>query len=158
MIKNIVVFTREELIEEIAEHVYEHVELETYFELLKEGHPGFENMTNEQLKEEYDYVNEEVTVLIDDYKDNDELITLSFMNRSGGPEKKYNKDRALALLHLSEKPIKYTHGLGYRGPSTHNQPITKDKALKIIKKESLIDITENEEDIHINTYSENDIW
>ena len=158
MIENIVVFTREELIEEIAEYVYENSELETYFELLKEGHPGFENMTNEQLKEEYDYVNEEVTVLIDDYKDNDELITLSFMNRSGGPEKKYNKDRALALLHLSEKPIKYTHGLGYRGPSIHNEPITKDKALEIIEKESLIDIRENEEYIHINTYSKNDMW
>lgn len=158
MIENIVVFTRKELIEEISEYVYENSELETYFELLKEGHTGFENMTNEQLKEEYDYVDEEVTVLIDNYKDNDELVTLSFMNRSGDPEKKYNKDRALALIHLSEKPIKYTHGLGYRNPSTHNQPITKDKALKIIKKEILIDITENEEDIHINTYSKNDMW
>lgn len=115
-------------------------------------------MTNEELKEEYDYVDEEVTVLIDDYKDNDELVTLSFMNRSGGQEKTYNKDRALALLHLSEKPIKYTHGLGYRGPSIHNQPITKDKALEIIEKESLIHIRENEGYIHINTYSGNDLF
>ena len=115
-------------------------------------------MTNEQLKEEYDYVNEEVTVLIDDYKDNDELISLSFMNRSGGPEKSYNKDRALALLYLSEKPIKYTDGLSYRSPSIHNQPITKDKALEIIEKESLIDITESEEDIHINTYDSSDLF
>ena len=72
MIENIVVFTREELIEEIAEYVYENSELETYFEILKEGNPGFENMTNEQLKEEDEYIDEEVTILIDDYKDNDE--------------------------------------------------------------------------------------
>ena len=158
MIKDVVVFTREELIEEIAEYVYEHSELESYFELLKEGHPGFENMTNEQLKEEYGYIDEDITVLIDDYKNNDELVNLSFMNRSGGPEKSYNKDRALALVHLSEKPIKYTQGLGYRGPSIHNHPITKDKAIEIIEKESLIDIRESEEDIHINTYDVNDLF
>lgn len=158
MIKNIVVFTREELIEEIAEHLCDHLDGDTYFQILKEGHPGFENMTNEQLKEEYSYIDEDTTVLIDDYKNDDELVTLLFMNRSGGPEKSYNKDRALALIHLSEKPIKYTHGLGYRGPTTHNQPITKDKALKIIEEESLIDIRENEEYIHINTYSGNDLF
>ena len=158
MIKNIAVFTREELIEEIAEYVYEHSELESYFELLKEGHPGFENMTNQQLKEEYGYIGEDITVLIDDYKDNDGLVTLLFMNHSGGPEKSYNKDRALALVHLSKKPIKYTHGLGYRGPSIHNQPITKDKALEIIEKESLIDIRESEAGIQINTYSNNDLF
>lgn len=158
MIKNILVFTREELVEEIAEHLCGHLEEETYFQILKEGHPGFENMTNEQLKEEYSYIDEDITVLIDDYKYNDEFVTLSFMNRSGGPEKSYNKDRALALIHLSEKPIKYTHGLGYRRPTTHNKPITKDEALEIIEKESLIDIRESEAGIHINTYSGNDLF
>ena len=115
-------------------------------------------MTNEQLKEEYGYIDEDITVLIDDYKNNDELVTLLFINDSGSPEKSYNKDRALALVHLSKKLIKYTHGLGYRGPSIHNQPITKDKALEIIEKESLIDIRESEAGIQINTYDSNDLF
>jgi hypothetical protein len=58
----------------------------------------------------------------------------------------------------TDKPLKYTHGLGFRGPTTHNKPIDKEEAIRIIDKGDFLDITEYDNYIHLNTYSDNDMW
>ena len=58
----------------------------------------------------------------------------------------------------TDKPLKYTHGLGYRGPTTHNKPIDKEEAIRIIDNGGFLDITEYDDYIHLNTYSDNDMW
>ena len=69
-----------------------------------------------------------------------------------------NKDRLRKFIEETEKEIKYTHGLGYRGPTTHNKPIGKEEALRIVKDYGLLDAREMEDYLHLNTYSENDMW
>ena len=69
-----------------------------------------------------------------------------------------DKDRLKKFIEETEKEIKYTHGLGYRGPTIHNKPISKEKALKIVDDYDLLDATEMEDYLHLNTYSENDMW
>ena len=69
-----------------------------------------------------------------------------------------NREIAKNTILTTSKPVKYTYGFGYRNPTTHNKPITKDEAVKIIETESLLDITEHEDYIHLNGYSENDMW
>ena len=43
-----------------------------------------------------------------------------------------NREDAKKHILETDKPLKYTHGLGYRGPSTHNKPIAKEEAIRII--------------------------
>ena len=58
----------------------------------------------------------------------------------------------------TDKPLKYTHGIGYRRPATYKKPIDKEEAIRIIDKGDFLDITEYNDYIHLNTYSENDMW
>ena len=69
-------------------------------------------------------------------------------------------DRAKAkeFVVQTNKPLKYTYGLIYRNPTTHNKPITKAEALKIIDEQGFLDIEEKQEYIHLNAYSDNDMW
>ena len=69
-----------------------------------------------------------------------------------------NREDAKKHILETDKPLKYTHGLGYRGPSIHNKPIDKEEAIRIIDKGDFLDITEYDDYIHLNTYSENDMW
>lgn len=69
-----------------------------------------------------------------------------------------NRAAAKEVIANTDKPIKYTFGLGYRNPTTNREPITKEKAFKIIDTEGLLDITEYEEFIHLNAYSDNDMF
>ena len=69
-----------------------------------------------------------------------------------------NREDAKKHILETDKLLKYTHGLGYRGPSTHNKPISKEEAIRIIDKGDFLDITEYEDYIHLNTYSDNDMW
>lgn len=57
-----------------------------------------------------------------------------------------------------KKPIKYTYGLGYRNPTTNNKPITKEEAFTIIEHEGFLDARETEEYLHLNAYSDNDMF
>ena len=81
-----------------------------------------------------------------------ELIKMSFMKGTLDIEK------AKELVSKTNKIIKYTHGLGYRNPTTHLKPIGKEEAYNIIKNESWLDITEHEDYIHLNSFSGNDMW
>ena len=67
------------------------------------------------------------------------------------------KEDAIEFIRTTNKPFKYTYGLGYRKPSTHNEPITREQALKYME-DSLVDMDEHEEYVHINRYSNNDLW
>jgi len=69
-----------------------------------------------------------------------------------------NKDELRTFVRETEKEIKYTFGLGYRNPTTHNKPISKEEAMAIIDRESLLDAKEKEECLHLNAYSDNDMW
>ena len=69
-----------------------------------------------------------------------------------------NREKAKEYILNSEKPCRYTYGLGYRNPTTNNIFITKEEALEIIAKESLLNVREHDTYIHLNAYSSNDMW
>ena len=80
------------------------------------------------------------------------MLKMSFYDRT------MNKDKLREFIGETEKEIKYTHGLGFRGPTTHNKPIGKEEALRIVEDYGLLDAREMEDHLHLNTYSENDMW
>ena len=80
----------------------------------------------------------------------------TFYGRSNG--KFQNKDDVIAYVKESDKPCVYTYGFEYRHPTTHRVPLTKDEAIEKIKKNSFVDVTEEKDVIHINAYSDNDMF
>lgn len=80
------------------------------------------------------------------------MIKMSFYNGT--------LDRAALVdfIKTTTKPIRYTYGFAYRHPSTYKELISVDKAIKIAETESFLDATENEEYLHLNAYSANDMW
>lgn len=63
------------------------------------------------------------------------------------------------FLKSTTKPILYTHGLGYRHPTIYKQPIDLERALKITgNRGEIFDLEEYEDYVHLNTFSENDLW
>lgn len=81
------------------------------------------------------------------------MLKYSFMGRYS----ECSKEEAIELLKETDKQILYTHGLGYREPTINKVPVSKEKALEYAD-ESLVDITEYEDYIHVNTYSGNDLF
>lgn len=74
-----------------------------------------------------------------------------------GPSVKY--EIAKDFIENTTKQIKYTYGLGYRNPTTHNVPVTKDRAFEILKDHwGMLDIVEYDDYVHMNAYSSNDMW
>jgi len=73
-------------------------------------------------------------------------------------EQRRTKEENKAFILSTDKPLQYTYGLGYRHPTTDHKPITKEEALKIIDEHSLLDIDEYEDYVHLNAYSDNDMW
>lgn len=67
------------------------------------------------------------------------------------------KEQAIEFVKTTEKPFKYTYGLGYRKPSIHNMPISREDALSHMGK-CMVDMEEYENYVHINRYSEMDMW
>lgn len=80
------------------------------------------------------------------------MLKMSFYNGT------MNRETLSNFINTTDKPIKYTYGLGYRGPTTYRVPINKERALGIVKNESLLDATEEAECLHLNAYSGNDMW
>lgn len=69
-----------------------------------------------------------------------------------------DRDKLKKFIVDTDKPIRYTYGLGYRNPTTNKVLVDKVKALEIVETESLLDARENEEYLHLNAYSGNDMW
>ena len=69
-----------------------------------------------------------------------------------------NKEELKKFIKETDKPIVYTYGFAFRHPSTLRKPVTKDQAYEIVDKEGWLDATETDEYLHLNAYSENDMW
>ena len=69
-----------------------------------------------------------------------------------------NREETIEFLKEVNKPIKYTYGLEYRGPTTHKVPMTAEKAIQTFKQGGAIDITEHDDYVHVNEFSGNDLW
>lgn len=80
------------------------------------------------------------------------MIKMSFFDGT------LNREEAIAAIKKENKPCVYTYGLRYRNPTTKDVYITKEEAIEIINKESLLDITEYEDRFDLNAYSGNDMW
>jgi hypothetical protein len=80
------------------------------------------------------------------------MLNMSFFDGS------MDKEKLKEFIRETEKEIKYTHGLEFRKPTIHNKLISKEKALKIVEDYSFLDAMEMEDYLHLNTYSENDMW
>ncbi len=81
------------------------------------------------------------------------MLNYSFMSKHSD----CSKEEAIELIKTTNKQILYTHGLGYRNPTINKVPVSKEKALEHASN-SLVDITEYEDYIHVNTYSGNDLF
>lgn len=81
------------------------------------------------------------------------MLKYSFMRRYSN----CTKEEAKELIRTTDKGFIYTYGLGYRNPTTHRVPITREKALEYAD-DGIVDITEEENFIHINRYSSNDLF
>jgi len=69
-----------------------------------------------------------------------------------------DREKAKKVIETTEKPLRYTYGFSFRNPTTNKKLISKERAIEIINDESFLDITENDEFIHLNAYSDNDMW
>ena len=69
-----------------------------------------------------------------------------------------SKEDVKEELKGNPKKLVYTHGLGYRNPTTHRVPIDFEKACKLINDNGLVDVKEFDDYIEINTYSGSDMW
>ena len=69
-----------------------------------------------------------------------------------------NKDRLKEFIEKTDKPIRYTYGLKFKGPTTMNVPVSKEKALQIVDSQSLLDAKELDDCLDLNAYSGNDMW
>lgn len=86
-----------------------------------------------------------------------EKCTYSFYNNDGKNPVAFEYIRE--VVQRSNRPIKYTYGLSYRNPTTHNKPISKEEAMRIIDKRGMLTIdTYNYDYIYINEVSGNDMW
>lgn len=80
------------------------------------------------------------------------MLKMSFYNGT------LNRKELIEFVQETEKPIKYTYGLLYRHPTTCRVPVTVERAIEIIKTQGLLDADEYEDYIHLNAYSDNDMW
>ena len=69
-----------------------------------------------------------------------------------------DRRKAKEFIAETEKELKYTNGLRMRNPVICNEPITKEQASEIIENSDLLDITEYDNYVHLNTFSSNDMW
>lgn len=79
-------------------------------------------------------------------------LNMSFYNGT------LNKTILKEFIENTEKPIRYTFGLKYRSPTTRDVPVSKEKALEIVSRESLLDAKELDNCLDLNAYSGNDMW
>lgn len=80
------------------------------------------------------------------------MIKMSFYNGT------LNRNELTEFIRTTEKPILYTIGFAYRHPTTYRKPISKYDALKIAKDECYLDADEEQGCLHLNAYTENDMF
>ena len=67
------------------------------------------------------------------------------------------KDEAIELIRTTDKELRYTYGLLYRNPTTKKVLVSREKALEYAS-DSIVDITEYADYVHINRFSSNDLF
>lgn len=80
------------------------------------------------------------------------MIKMSFYNNT------LKRDELKKFIEHYEKPILFTFGFEYRHPTTHRKKISTEEALRIVDGFSFLDAEETEEYLHLNAFSENDMW
>lgn len=75
-------------------------------------------------------------------------------------EQTSNKEEVIQMIkNRADLKFEYTHGIGYKCPTIHHKPISKDKALELVTNESILDVTLIDDVLlAINTYSDSDLW
>lgn len=69
-----------------------------------------------------------------------------------------NKPYVAAVINKTKRPLLYTYGYTWKNPTTLRKSITKEQALDILNKASLLDVTATKDNIHLNEFSANDMW
>lgn len=83
----------------------------------------------------------------------EEVLKMSFYDSS------LERARAAAIIRKSKRPIVYTHGYGWKNPTTYRKSIDKETALSIVRDTgNYLDIQFEEKEIHVNTFSGNDLY
>lgn len=62
------------------------------------------------------------------------------------------------FIEKTDKPIRYTYGFKFKSPTTMNVPVSKEKALKIVNDQPMLDAEELDDCLDLNAYSGNDMW
>ena len=70
----------------------------------------------------------------------------------------FSRAEACKYIKLDERPVLYTHGISYRNPAIYKKPISKEEALKILKRANILDISTHDGYIYLHTYDESDMW
>ena len=80
------------------------------------------------------------------------MIKMSFYNGT------LNRDELEKFILKMEKPVVYTYGFAYRRPTTYRVSVSVEQALDIVRHQSYLDATEEENCLHLNAFSDNDMW
>ena len=80
------------------------------------------------------------------------MLKMSFYNGT------LKRSELLTFIKNTDKPIRYTYGFGYKHPTTNRKLIMKEQAVEIVNNQDLLDADEYEDYLHLNAYSENDMW
>lgn len=66
--------------------------------------------------------------------------------------------RAIAIIKKTKRKIVYTYGLKFRNPTTYEVPISKEKAIDIVRENGLLSIDFKKDIIDIQEVSGSDMW
>lgn len=82
------------------------------------------------------------------------MLKYSFMSKYSN----CTKDEIINLIANTNKPCKFTYGYTWKNPTTYKVPMTREDAIKKINSNGLIDVEVYDDYIHINEFSDNDMW
>ena len=151
--KEVLIVTREELIDIIIDHYLNDYDSTDFYILLKKGMRGVENYSDIELKDEYmAYVSEKGIILIDNYKDSEKPVKMSHNYSYKKSIYRYDKDRALALIYTTTKPIRFTLEKGEDFPSVQNELINKEEAVAVLEQNDKVNIMDLEDHVYIEIY------
>ena len=81
-----------------------------------------------------------------------EVLEMSFYHGT------LDRDKALEIIRKTDRPLVFTNGILYRNPTICRQPVSKAEALEIVRKEGLLNIHFEENQVHLNAFSDNDMY
>ena len=89
----------------------------------------------------------------------EDIFDMTFFNPTkDGRYIPLDKKRLEKAIRETKRRITYTYGLGYRNPVTNRKPVSKERALEIVRTEGWLDARATADEIHLNAYSENDMF